>query len=247
MACRFASLSSRPLTPAPPRPTQVITVRDFATVYDAYAQFEESVLTAQMEVGDSDSDSDSDSDDDDASDSDSDDDVEFRLARLEHLTERRPLLLSSVLLRQNPHNVNEWHKRIKLVAAAGDPLQTILCFTEALKTVVPKKATGKPHSLWLAFAKFYEGHGDLENASAIFRKAVLADFKSVDELASVWCAYAEVCFAPSLPPPPPSRVASAPPASPNNPTRSHAPTPPPPPPPPHRPSSGTNGSTPPWR
>lgn len=28
--------------------------------------------------------------------------------------ERRLLLLNSVLLRQNPHNVAEWHKRIKL-------------------------------------------------------------------------------------------------------------------------------------
>lgn len=28
--------------------------------------------------------------------------------------ERRLLLLNSVLLRQNPHNVSEWHKRVKL-------------------------------------------------------------------------------------------------------------------------------------
>lgn len=37
-----------------------------------------------------------------------------RLARLEHLMARRPELLSSVMLRQNPHNVHEWHKRVKL-------------------------------------------------------------------------------------------------------------------------------------
>lgn len=36
------------------------------------------------------------------------------LARLEYLMERRPELLSSVMLRQNPHNVHEWHKRAKL-------------------------------------------------------------------------------------------------------------------------------------
>lgn len=33
------------------------------------------------------------------------DDVQLRLERLERLLDRRPLLLSSVLLRQNPHNV----------------------------------------------------------------------------------------------------------------------------------------------
>lgn len=40
--------------------------------------------------------------------------VEIRLARFEHLIERRLLLLNSVLLRQNPHNVHEWLKRVKL-------------------------------------------------------------------------------------------------------------------------------------
>ena len=40
--------------------------------------------------------------------------LEIGLARLEDLMERRPLLLNSVLLRQNPHNVLEWHKRVKL-------------------------------------------------------------------------------------------------------------------------------------
>ena len=56
-----------------------------------------------------------------------------RLARLEHLMERRPELLSSVMLRQNPHNVHEWHKRVKLFA--GQPHKQILTFTEAVTTV----------------------------------------------------------------------------------------------------------------
>jgi hypothetical protein len=33
------------------------------------------------------------------------------LCRFEDLMDRRPLLLNSVLLRQNPHNVVEWQKR----------------------------------------------------------------------------------------------------------------------------------------
>ena len=47
--------------------------------------------------------------------------------------ERRPLLLSSVMLRQNPHNVHEWHKRVKLYD--GQPRKQILTFTEAVTTV----------------------------------------------------------------------------------------------------------------
>ena len=47
--------------------------------------------------------------------------------------ERRPELLSSVMLRQNPHNVHEWHKRVKLFA--GNANKQILTFTEAVTTV----------------------------------------------------------------------------------------------------------------
>lgn len=47
--------------------------------------------------------------------------LELRLARFERLMLRRPLLLNSVLLRQNPHNVHEWHKRVQL--HAGNPQQ----------------------------------------------------------------------------------------------------------------------------
>jgi hypothetical protein len=36
---------------------------------------------------------------------------------------RRPELLSSVMLRQNPHNVHEWHKRVKLFE--GNPTRQV--------------------------------------------------------------------------------------------------------------------------
>ncbi len=81
-------------------------------------------------------------------------DFELRLARYEHLIAQRPLLLSSVLLRQNPHNVNEWHKRAKLFP--DDPAQAAKVFAEAVKTVDPKQATGKPHTLWVSYGRLYE-------------------------------------------------------------------------------------------
>jgi hypothetical protein len=37
------------------------------------------------------------------------------------------------MLRQNPHNVHEWHKRVKLFE--GKPHRQIVTFTEAVKTV----------------------------------------------------------------------------------------------------------------
>lgn len=120
------------------------------------------------------------------------DDLELRLARLEHLMDRRPELLSSVLLRQNPHNVHEWHKRVEIYKKAKNIQRVIYTYAEAVKTVEPPLATGKPHTLWVAFAKFYEEHGDLNNSRTIFEKAVQVPYKSVEDLSNVWCEYAEM-------------------------------------------------------
>ena len=74
------------------------------------------------------------------------------------------------MLRQNPHNVHEWRKRIALFE--DDPARQVLTFTEAVTSVDPSKAIGKPHALWVDFAKFYEIRGDVENSRVVFEKAV---------------------------------------------------------------------------
>ena len=51
-------------------------------------------------------------------------DLELRMTRYEDLLDRRPLLLNSVLLRQNPHNVHEWHKRVMLLE--GKPREVVI-------------------------------------------------------------------------------------------------------------------------
>ena len=48
------------------------------------------------------------------------------------------------------------------------------------------------HTLWCAFAKFYEDHGDVENARVILEKATAVAYVAVDDLAAVWCAWAEM-------------------------------------------------------
>uniref|UniRef100_A0A8D9DPY9 Pre-mRNA-splicing factor SYF1 n=3 Tax=Cacopsylla melanoneura TaxID=428564 RepID=A0A8D9DPY9_9HEMI len=157
----------------------VTTVRDFTQVFDAYAQFEELSLNKRMEeVAENDPDEEDDIE------------LELRLARLEDLMSRRLLLLNSVLLRQNPHNVLEWHKRVTLYE--GKPLDIIRTYTEAVKTVEPKLAVGKLHTLWIEFAKFYEKNDQLEDARLIFDKATLVPYTKVEDLATVWCEWAEL-------------------------------------------------------
>ncbi|KAI4296973.1 hypothetical protein L6164_036886 [Bauhinia variegata] len=192
----------------------VTTVRDFGVIFDSYSQFEESMLSFKMqEMDSSDEEEDVDEENGIVEDEDirlkgksSDDDFEKRilhgfwlndksdidlsLARLEQLMDGRPVLANSVLLRQNPHNVEQWHRRVKLFE--DNPTKQIMTYTEAVRTIDPMKAVGKPHTLWVAFAKLYESHKDLVNARVIYDKAVQVNYKTVDNLASLWCEWAEM-------------------------------------------------------
>ena len=110
--------------------------------------------------------------------------------RLEQLLDVRPFLLSNVVLRQNPHNVNEWLSRVE--QCHGEVESTLATFTEALKAVDAVKAVGKASKLWIKFATFYEQYGEIENANVVFYKASQQEFKSVDELSLVYCEWAEM-------------------------------------------------------
>ena len=178
----------------------VSTVKDFAQIFGAYAEFEESLLTVKMEKLES-GEADDDAEDEQdpytkallkvtGTEFDQSEDVDYSVERLEHLMNRRAELLNSVMIRQNPHNVHEWHKRVDIFK--NSPQMVVRTYTEAVKTVDVAQAKGKPHTLWVAFAKWYEENGDLRSARQVLDRAVAVPFKAVDDLASVWCFYAEM-------------------------------------------------------
>ena len=163
--------------------TSVMTVRDFTIIFDSYAEFEESIISALMDAAAARSEKGKVNDD-------ADFDLDIRMMRFEQLMDRRPFLVNDVLLRQNPNNVNEWEKR---VALWGDNKKEIVqTYTDAIAAVLPRKAVGKFHELWLSYAKLYEQGGDLKTARIICEKAVKVPFKSVAELAEMWCGWAEM-------------------------------------------------------
>lgn len=61
-----------------------------------------------------------------------------------------------------------------------------------MQTVQPHLAVGKLHTLWVAFGKFYEENGQIEDARVVFEKATHVPYTKVDDLASVWCEWAEM-------------------------------------------------------
>jgi len=163
--------------------TTVMTVRDFTMIFDAYVEFEESVISTLMEAASARAAK-------GAVDDDKDFDLDMRLMRFEHLMDRRPFLVNDVLLRQNPNNVAEWEKRVALWKDNKEEI--VKTYTDAIAAIAPKRAVGKFHDLWLNYAKFYEEAGDLDTARVILDKAVKVPYKSVAELADTWVGWAEM-------------------------------------------------------
>uniref|UniRef100_A0A914ZK27 Pre-mRNA-splicing factor SYF1 n=1 Tax=Parascaris univalens TaxID=6257 RepID=A0A914ZK27_PARUN len=155
----------------------VKTVRDFTQIFDAYAKFAERATASKMDEMDA----------EEVADEDQQLELELLFARFEHLMDRRPLLLNSVLLRQNPHNAHEWLNRVQLYEGN----KQVETYEEAVRTVQPKLQTGKLSSIWISFAKFYEREKQLNDARAIFEKGLEPPYCKVDDLATVWCEYAE--------------------------------------------------------
>lgn len=163
--------------------TTVMTVRDFTMIFDAYVEFEESLLSNLMDAAQTRAVQ-------GKADAEKDFDLDMRMMRFEYLMDRRPFLLNDVLLRQNPNNVPEWEKRVQLWG--DNEKEVVQTYTDAIATINPKKALGKFHTLWLAYAKFYEDRSDLDTARTILNKAVRVPYKSVQELAETWIAWAEM-------------------------------------------------------
>ena len=163
--------------------TSVETVRDFAQIFDAYSEFEEYMISRKMEEATARAKA-------GKIDQSADIELDIRMARFEQLMDRRPFLVNDVLLRQNPHNVIEWEKRVGLWG--DNKTQVVETYTKAIKTINPKKATGKFQLLWRNFAAFYEKHKDMASARKILEKATRVPYRSVNELAELYCEWAEM-------------------------------------------------------
>ena len=137
----------------------VSTVHDFSLLFEQYQAF----LTDLVEICD---------DDDEVQ-------LDLQVALAADLIEQRPLLVNSVLLRQNPHVVFEWLKRAEImkekmnsgIEGSTDASISLIdkdhdesqkedivdaTFREAVKKVDPFKAVGRTQDLWVEWAKHRE-------------------------------------------------------------------------------------------
>lgn len=161
----------------------VKTKKDFVEVWEAYTNFQERYLERLLELDDLTQDQMF--------------ELQIQQASLEELIKNNGFLLNRVALRQNPHNIREWQKRVTLC----DQLDEFKSakeevFVEAIRTVDPKQAIGKYEDLWIDYAVFYADIGNKYRAREIFEKAVkIKDLKDMKDarydLARVWCVYIE--------------------------------------------------------
>ncbi|TXT13298.1 hypothetical protein VHUM_00665 [Vanrija humicola] len=178
---------------------EVVTIRDFTQIFDAYAEFSETMVSTLMDaLADEDN-----LEDEDFDAEETEAELDQRMKGFEELMDRRPFLVNDVLLRRNPNEVVEWEKRVAL--HGDDDKAVVETYLRAIDTINPRKATGPLYPLYVNFAKFYEEGGapdaetgeprnepDLDAARKIFDKAVKVPFKAVDELAETWCEWAEM-------------------------------------------------------
>eukprot|EP00371_Babesia_bovis_P000585 XP_001609232.1 XBA-binding protein 2 [Babesia bovis T2Bo] len=150
----------------------VTTVQDFSTIFDVYAKFLEKYAKQRKKLRGADL------------------DVVMTVDRLENLINTRAMLMAKVKLKQNAHNVYNWLHYVKLVENDINKTQEI--FEQAVATVDPRKSVGRVTELWTSYASYFENHVDVDAADRIFEKAVEGNYKFVDDLASVWCAWVEM-------------------------------------------------------
>ncbi|KAG6836647.1 hypothetical protein H0H93_005477 [Arthromyces matolae] len=167
----------------------VLTIRDFTQIFDAYAEFGESLISGLM------SRLENEDDETEEEAADTEQELDAKIAEFEELTDRRPFLVNDVLIRRNPNDVQEWEKRVALWGETDEKVAET--YTRALETINPRKATANLHRLYINFAKFYEEGGvkgeaepDLNNARKILETGTKVNFKLVEDLAEI-CNYDE--------------------------------------------------------
>jgi len=136
--------------------------------------------------------------DDDADDAaETEKELDVRMKEFEELMDRRPFLVNQVLIRRNPNDVQEWEKRVALWGENDEKVAET--YTTALETINPRRATANFHMLYVNFARFYEEGGvsasaepDLDSARKVLEKATKVNFRTVEELAEIWCEWSEM-------------------------------------------------------
>ncbi|KAK6200955.1 Pre-mRNA-splicing factor SYF1 [Scheffersomyces amazonensis] len=163
-----------------------VTIQDFLLIYNAYINFEETIL-------------------DDLSETLELKPVNEQLSKLldyrcyyfEQLMDSRPILINDMMLRQDINNLDVWFDRFGIFK---DDLNTKLqTYAQALRQINPFKAHSllgisahKLSKIWIDYSEIYSSKDDYKTAELIFTKAIGSQFKHPDELADIYINWSEM-------------------------------------------------------
>jgi tetratricopeptide (TPR) repeat protein len=135
--------------------------------------------------------------------------MEMAMARAEHLTTRRPLLLNAVKIRQNPNDCDAYMERAELFMGNDQTRNAVTTLEEALRTIVnggtlvrnnPKKETSTrttiPQLVRRLVQIYEETMQDLEAVRNLFdrvcrQRTTAIGIVKVEELADCWASWIE--------------------------------------------------------
>lgn len=156
-----------------------MTVPDFVMIYNAYVDFELSVLNGFHQN------------------SETIDEFKFRLNYYEMLLSNRSILLNDVRLRNDINDLDVWFDRLQLFKDDLD--YNLKTYAMALTRINPIHAhsssnniNNKFSKLWIDYANVYGSKGDFKTANLVFSKAVTSVFPSIDQLSEVYIKWSEM-------------------------------------------------------
>lgn len=176
----------------------VFLIRDFAQIFDSYAKMEETILEILIEDAVK---ADKKTKKKKGSINQESENVPktvlIQMGNFRSLLERHGFLLNDVLLRQNPHSVDDWLNRINLVRqSSNDQIEAVMAaFEDALRTVNPRKVA--VNRLWIELANFLESKEAYNEARQIYQRAYewgQVDYGTVEDLAKIFIAASEFEF-----------------------------------------------------
>lgn len=75
---------------------------------------------------------------------------------------------------------------MRILQDTGTAYSLVTCFK------IAKATAGRPSTLWIELARLYEKHNQLSDARMVLQKATGVGFIHVEDLASIWCEWAEM-------------------------------------------------------
>ncbi|KRX03383.1 hypothetical protein PPERSA_12662 [Pseudocohnilembus persalinus] len=145
---------------------QVMTVRDFHIIYNAYLKFEEELVNALAMEQDNEI---------------SENQIEEQIDRLEKLADSQKILLVNCKIRVNKNSVSDWIRKIELQSENIE--DQLAVFSSAIDSIDPTKAeNGSLADIYIKFSQFYFNYGTFKNANDILFKATKSNFKSIEDV-----------------------------------------------------------------